>query len=262
MGKGRYPDMQYLMLNGNSLAYQARRVDDAQGSILFVHGSGGDSHLWEEQLTHLPPDLCCIAIDLPGHGSSAGGLLATIDEGARLISELPARLNLPRPIWLAGHSMGSAMAITAALDYPQQVDGLILIGSGSRLRVLPQALEALKAGIMKIEFLKIGFSPATPASIWEKEVAALQNAGTKIIYNDFLACDQFDRSADLEQIKVPTLIIVGKDDLLTPLKYSEFLHEHVSSSKLVVIPEAGHYVMLEKPAEVNCAVADFVMAMG
>ena len=138
--------MQYLKINGSSLAYKANRADNAQGSILFVHGSGGDSHLWEEQLNHLPPDFCGAAIDLPGHGASEGPLLKTIDEGARLISELPAMLNLPRPIWLAGHSMGSAMALTAALDHSQQVDGLILVGAGSRLRVLPQILEALHAG--------------------------------------------------------------------------------------------------------------------
>ena len=252
-------DMQHIKIEGSLLAYQSSRMDNAQGSILFVHGSGGDSHIWEEQLTHLPPDFCGIAIDLPGHGSSAGDLLATVDAGARLISELPALLNLPRPLWLAGHSMGSAMAITAALDYPKQVDGLILIGSGARLRVLPQALAALKAGIMKLEFLKIGFSTATPAAIWEKEVEALQKAGPKIIHNDFLACDQYDRSADLAQITVPTLIIVGQDDLLTPLKYSEFLHEHIFSSKLVVIPEAGHYVMLEKPAETSQAITDFLL---
>ncbi|HPT68731.1 MAG TPA: alpha/beta hydrolase [Syntrophomonas sp.] len=253
--------MEYLMINGSSLAYKASRADNAKGSILFVHGSGGDSHIWEEQLNHLPPDFCGAAIDLPGHGASEGPLLRTIEDGARLISILPELLKMPRPIWLAGHSMGSAMAITAALDHPQQVDGLILVGAGSRLRVLPQVLEALQAGKMSPEFLRFGFSPMTPASVWEKEVTALQKAGTVTLYNDFKACDQYDRSADLDQIKVPALIIIGEDDQLTPLKYSEFLHEHLPSSKLVVIPEAGHHVMLEKPAEVNRAIADFVMSV-
>jgi pimeloyl-ACP methyl ester carboxylesterase len=252
--------MQYLMINESSLAYKINQLDNAKGSILFVHGSGGDSHLWEEQLNHLPPDFCGVAIDLPGHGASEGPLLKTIEEGAWLITQLPALLSLPRPLWLAGHSMGSAMALTAALDHPHQVDGLILVGGGSRLRVLPQVLEALRAGKMNPEFLRIGFSPATPASVWEKEVAALQKAGTVILHNDFSACDQFDRSDDLEKIKIPALVIVGEDDLLTPLKYSEFLHNHLSSSKLVIIPEAGHHVMLEKPAEVNRAIADFVIS--
>jgi len=249
------------MINGSSLAYKVSRSDNAKGSILFVHGSGGDSHIWEEQLNHLPPDFCGAAIDLPGHGASEGPLLRTIDDGAQLISMLPEFLKIPRPIWLAGHSMGSAMAITAALDHPQQIDGLILVGSGSRLRVLPQVLDSLQTGKMNPEFLRFGFSPMTPASVWEKEVEALQKAGTAILFNDFSACDQFDRSADLEQIKVPTLIIVGEDDQLTPLKYSEFLYEHLSSAKLVVIPAAGHHVMLEKPAEVNRAIADFVMSV-
>lgn len=250
--------MQYLKINEISLAYKANRADNTKGSILFVHGSGGDSHIWEEQLNHLPPNFCGVAIDLPGHGASEGPLLKTIEEGTRLICELPAILNLPRPIWLAGHSMGSAMALTAALDHPQQVDGLILVGAGSRLRVLPQVLEALQAGKMNPEFLRIGFSPVTPASVWEKEVEALQKAGTVTLYNDFSACDQFDRSADLEQIKAPALIIVGEDDRLTPLKYSNFLHDHLSSSRLVVIPEAGHHVMLERPDKVNQAIVDFV----
>ncbi|NLV21934.1 MAG: alpha/beta hydrolase [Syntrophomonadaceae bacterium] len=253
--------MNYLKVNGSSLAYKARWADNAQGSILFVHGSGGDSHIWEEQIKQLPFNFSGVAIDLPGHGASNGPLLDTIEAGARFINMLPDLLHMPRPIWLAGHSMGSAMALTAALNYPQQTDGLILIGSGSRLRVMPQILAALQTGKMNPEFLRIGFSSATPASVWEKEIAALLKVGTNIIYNDFKACDQFDRSADIEQIKIPTLVIAGEDDKLTPLKYSQFLDDRLASSKLVVIPQAGHYVMLEKPEEVSRAIADFVSSI-
>ena len=250
--------MQQLMLNGISFAYEARWADNAQGSLIFVHGSGGDHHIWEGQLQQLPQNFSGVAIDLPGHGSSSGSLLKTIDAGARLLSELPALLNLPRPLWLAGHSMGSAMAITAALDYAQQVDGLILIGSGSRLRVLPALLESLQNGKFDPAFLRVGFSPATPAAIWERELLVFQQVTTEVLYNDFTACDNFDRSADINRINLPTLLIVGEDDKLTTLKYARQLHDHIAGSQLVVIPQAGHYVMLEKPAEVNQAIADFV----
>lgn len=250
--------MQQLTLNGSSFAYEAKWVNNARGSLLFVHGSGGDHHVWEGQMQQLPPHFSGVAIDLPGHAASEGPILNTIVEGARWLSELPALLNLPRPLWLVGHSMGAALAISTALDYAPQVDGLILIGAGSRLRVLPAMLEALRAGKLDPAFLRAGFSPATPAAIWEKELLSGKQVAPEIFYNDFTACDRFDRSADIANISLPTLVIVGEDDNLTPLKYAQQLHTHISGSELVVIPQAGHLVMLEKPAEVSQAIADFV----
>ena len=250
--------MQQLILSGSAFAYEARWVDNAQGSLLFVHGSGGDHHVWEGQMQQLPQHFSGVAIDLPGHAASAGPILASIDAGARLLSELPALLNLPRPLWLVGHSMGAAMAISAALDYERQFDGLILIGAGSRLRVLPAILEALRAGKLDPAFLRVSFSPATPAAIFKKELIAFQQVTAAVLYNDFTACDHFDRSADVARIKLPTLVTVGEDDKLTPLNYAQQIQDHIAGSQLIVIPQAGHYVMLEKPDEVNQAIAAFV----
>lgn len=250
--------MQQLMLNGSLLAYEAKWVNDAQGSLLFVHGSGGDHHVWEGLLQRLPQHFSGVAIDLPEHGASAGPILKTIDEAAHLLSQLPTLLNLPRPVWMIGHSMGAAIAISTALDYKQQLDGLILIGAGSRLRVLPAMLEMLQAGKLDPAFLRVGFSPATPAAIWEKELVALQQVAAEIFLNDFTACDHFDRSADIDNISMPTLLIVGEDDKMTPLKYAQQLHDRIPGSQLVVIAQAGHQVMLEKPDEVSQAIATLV----
>lgn len=250
--------MQYLTVDGWSIAYKAKWADNPWGSVIFVHGSGGDHHVWEAQLQLLPDSFTGIALDLPGHGHSSGPMLETIEAGAQLLSRLPAWLNLPRPLWLAGHSMGSAMAITAALDYGQPVDGLVLIGSGSRLRVLPALLDSLRGGNIDPSFLRVGFSPATPADIWEKELALMLQIHPEILLNDFSACDQFDRSADISAIKVPVLLITGEDDRLTPLKYAEFLRDRISTAKLIIVPQAGHQVMLEKPDAVSQAIADFL----
>lgn len=249
---------QTIIIDGTPITFQSRMASKPAGSFLFVHGSGGDGHKWDGLMQALPSQFSGVAIDLPGHAASPGPLLQTIAEGACLLSKLPDKLDLPRPLWLVGHSMGSAMAICTALDYAGQIDGLILIGAGSRLRVLPAMLSALREGKKDPSFIRMGFSPAAPAAILEKEIEDFQQVPVEVLCNDFTACDQFDRSEDIARISLPTLIIAGEADKLTPLKYSQYLHDRIPASKLVVIPQAGHMVMLEKPIEVSQTISAFV----
>jgi pimeloyl-ACP methyl ester carboxylesterase len=80
----------------------------------------------------------------------------------------------------------------------------------------------------------------------------------EVAYGDFIACDRFDRMNDVQKITCKTLIVVGADDRMTPVKYSQYLHEKIVNSSLVVIPDAGHNVMLEKHREFNAAVEAFL----
>ena len=81
----------------------------------------------------------------------------------------------------------------------------------------------------------------------------------EVIYSDFFSCEQFNVMDRLGKITLPTLIICGEDDVLTPIKYSEFLHRELSNSKLVLVPDAGHILMIEKPDAVNRAIEEFVV---
>lgn len=247
-----------IVVDGNTITYQSQLVPNAQGSLLFIHGSGGDHHKWDGLMRQLPQDFTGVAINLPGHAASPGPLLKNIDDAARLVSKLPGLLSLPHPVFLVGHSMGAAIAISTALDYGENVEGIILIGSGSRLRVLPAMLAALQAGQKDPDFLRLGFAPSTPAAIVDAELSSYQQVPTEVLYNDFNACDHFDRSNDVAGIKIPTLLIVGENDQLTPVKYSRLLQDRIADSKLVVIPQAGHYVMLEKENEVSRAIKEFI----
>jgi pimeloyl-ACP methyl ester carboxylesterase len=78
---------------------------------------------------------------------------------------------------------------------------------------------------------------------------------------DFRACDAFDVRERLGDISVPTLVIGGKDDRLTPPKFSEYLREHIPNARLLLVEEAGHMVMLEQPAVVTEAIADFLATL-
>jgi pimeloyl-ACP methyl ester carboxylesterase len=83
-----------------------------------------------------------------------------------------------------------------------------------------------------------------------------------VIYNDFLACNQFDIRNRLSEIKLPTLVVCGEEDQLTPVKYSKYLHEAVTGSRLVLIPRAGHMVMSEQPDPFNRALLSFLETLG
>jgi len=251
--------MQQFNIDGHIIAYESQSGPRAEGTLLFIHGSGGDHLKWDGLMKQVHPNLVRVAIDLPGHGSSPGPLLKTIDAAAALVRKIPALLNLPRPIFLVGHSMGSAIAMSIALDYGAEIDGLILIGAGSRLRVLPTLLEALRAGQKDPAFFKLGFAPDTPTAIVDAELLAYEQIPAELLLNDFTACDHFDRSKDVANIKLPALLIVGEKDQLTPVKYAQLLHDNIPQSNLVVISQAGHYVMLEKATEVSQAIEDFLL---
>jgi pimeloyl-ACP methyl ester carboxylesterase len=80
----------------------------------------------------------------------------------------------------------------------------------------------------------------------------------EVIHKDFCSCEEFNVMDRVKRITVSTLILCGEDDLLTPPRYSEFLHAEISESKLVRIPDAGHMLMVEKPEPVNRAIEAFV----
>jgi pimeloyl-ACP methyl ester carboxylesterase len=78
-----------------------------------------------------------------------------------------------------------------------------------------------------------------------------------VLHGDFLACNEFDAMSRLGEISKPTLILCGADDILTPVKYSEYLHNQIVNSRLVIVPDAGHMVMLEAPQTIADEIGSF-----
>ena len=80
----------------------------------------------------------------------------------------------------------------------------------------------------------------------------------EVLYGDFLACDRFDIMNQVERIDLPTLILCGNEDEMTPVKYSQFLHQRIKGSRLEILPSAGHMVMMESPVAVNEKIKEFI----
>ena len=88
----------------------------------------------------------------------------------------------------------------------------------------------------------------------EASKAEARNCSPEIISRDFKMCDEFDIMDNIKQISLPCLIIVGNSDVMTPVKYSEYLASQMEQARIVVVPKAGHAVMLEKSTVVNAEI--------
>ncbi len=229
--------------------------------IVFIHGSGDSARIWRLQVEHFGAQHA-FAIDLPGHGQRPDTFSAevTVQDYARTAYEiLTKELELQRPI-IAGHSLGGAIALTMALDYPNQLGGLILVGTGARLRVHPTFLEDARQTPeeARIRLSELAMAQTTATTVSQSVVQEQTAPGPTILYRDLSACNVFDVISRLYEIHLPTLIICGTDDRLTFPKYSEYLHQHIQGSILRIIPNAGHYVMREQPEAVNEAIEQWM----
>jgi pimeloyl-ACP methyl ester carboxylesterase len=183
-----------------------------------------------------------------------------VEEYARVVHEIViGELGLKQPI-IAGHSLGGAIALTMALEYGTELGGLILIVTGARLRVLPELLATAQTSPQRasLQLKTMAMAPTTPVTMPTELMDEQAKPGANVVYRDLAACNSFDCLGRLGEIRLPTLIICGAEDRLTPVKYSQYLHEHIAGSTLRVIPGAGHYVFREQPEAVNSVIEEWL----
>jgi pimeloyl-ACP methyl ester carboxylesterase len=250
--------MPRVSIADHGLFYVHRASAERKETLLFIHGAGGTHRHWGHQVQGLGGVNRC-ALDLPGHGRSDGEGHESIAGYAEIILQLLYALDLPT-VTLVGHSMGGAISQYLALEHPQRVDRLILVGSGARLRVLPNLLEGLLRDFPSTVEMMLGWAYAkdtAPDLVQLGREEWLENV-PQVVHGDFSACDEFDVMNRLGEIRCPTLILCGEDDQLTPPKYAHYLRDGIPGATLTVIPRAGHMVMVEKPELVNSAIEEFL----
>jgi pimeloyl-ACP methyl ester carboxylesterase len=233
------------------------QAGQGQPALLFVHGAGGDHTIWGEQLRELAPSFSVAALDLNGHGRSP----AREGEGFQTYTEdvLAVLEALAMPTVVVGHSMGGAIALMVALQRPKDLVGLGLVGTGAKLRVHPQILELCQTDFERaIDFIvQWAFAEQSPPELRERACAQMRRNGADALLRDFSSCNTFDVMARLSEVAVPTLILCGRDDKLTPVKYSEFLQQNIPNAQLKIIEGAGHMVMVEQPHALTQALREF-----
>lgn len=231
--------------------------------LVLIHGAGGSRLSWPPAIRRMP-EVAVYTLDLPGHGRSAPPPRESIADYADAVADFLDEMHLP-PSVIVGHSMGSAIALTLALEHPARVRALVLIGGGARLRVHPSLLEwtaqesTMPQAIQTL--LEWGFSPQSPSEIKALAARHMRQTPAATFHADFLACDRFDLRERLAEIPHPTLLLCGSEDRMTPPRFSEFLAEHLPNARLQILPGAGHMLMLERPQEVAQAIREFLVSL-
>jgi pimeloyl-ACP methyl ester carboxylesterase len=228
--------------------------------LVLLHGAGGNHLFWPAHLRHLQGEQV-YALDLPGHGHSEGAGRQSVPAYAQAVVHWMGECGIAEAV-LAGSSMGGAIALWIALTLAERVAGLVLVGTGARLRVSPEILEGTsqEESFSKTvdQIVRWSYASGAPRSLTGPAAQRLKQTRFTVLHGDFQACDGFDVISELGKIRVPTLIICGQEDRMTPVKFSRFLAEKLAGAELVEVPQAGHMVMQEQPVLVSEAIRSFL----
>ncbi len=258
--------MPEVVVKGTKIHYLEKksRTSGPDMTVVLIHGSGGNAGLWRKVMEGLADGYDSLAVDLPGHGKSEGEGMKSIAEYREFVKDFFGVLGMEK-IALGGHSLGGGVVQDFALKYPEKLRAVLLIGTGARLRVLPEALERLRQmaeGKIEPRFEPWGFSSgATPELLSEGE-REWAKTSPRVRYHDMAACDQFDIMKEVDKIRLPALMVCGREDRLTPVKYSEYLKGKIPGSKMEIVEGAGHTVMLEAPEALSKVILTFLRSLG
>lgn len=253
-------------VNGTKLYYE---VTGKGPAVVLIHSGGFDRRIWDDQVPVLADKYTVIRYDVRGYGRSATPTKPYSDDED--LFQLLTFLKVPKA-HLIGLSMGGRIAIDFTLTHPAMVASLTAVAPG--LSGFPFAPEDT------IEMMKIVYSiqndDGTPAGeVWLKSAynapameipavaaklrpMAIENSKVWLI-NFFFPRPAFPLAVQrLGEIKTPMLVVVGTRDVPTIMKIVDTLEKNVPGVKKVVVPGAGHMVNIEKPAEFNKAVVEFL----
>lgn len=240
----------------------------AEGPILLlIHGAGNNYLSWPPQLRRLA-GARVYALDLPGHGQSAPlrskeGSDVTVATYAAVINGMIHQLALA-PVVLVGHSMGAAIALRCALQWQNDRRlapmALVLVGAGATLPVNQRIFEGLQQDFAGITAKLVAwmYGPTISEKHQLRAVEELRKNSAQQLIADFQACNRYDVRDQLPQLTLPTLIICGEYDKMTPVAASQLLAQRITKSELHIVPDSGHMVMLERPEAVTELIQTFV----
>lgn len=265
--------MPHITINGRDIFYQI--TGNGPETVVFSHGYLMNHTMFAAQIATLSQTHRVIAFDHRGHGQSDDcktpfGIYDLVDDAAGLITTL-----CDGPVHFAGMSTGGYVGMRLLLRQPELIKSLILIDTGAqaeppeKLRQYNQLLFFVRlVGIRpllgKVLPLLMGrdfrTDPARRSEFqnWKRYIGGLDKISVRHFGRAI-----FDRDDVLENLRAldtppPTMIIVGEEDIPTPLPASQAMHEAITGSELVTVPHAGHTSPLESPVVVNLAISGFL----
>jgi len=234
--------------------------------IVFSHAYLNDCSIWDSQVKHFIKNYDIILYDHRGHGRSDHPKGGEENYSVQVLSNdlyaLMQKLNLEKPI-LVGFSLGGMAAILFALEHPDKISKLVLVGATAKLTLPTSAkffgllgvflpYETFLRMLCKYRFYK------PSKQIVDEEFARASKVDKSIAFECWKElAENYDVRDKVSKIEVSTLIIVGERDKIN-LGASQYLNREIKDSELRIIPDSGHTVMIEKPQEFNQILEEFI----
>ena len=260
--------MPTVQINNRQVHYFHNGRTSPQPALVLIHGAGGRSQSWPYQwqqtyasrggVRRWVSDYPVYIPDLPGHGQSDPPGYDTIEAYAQFAIDFTTALGLEHVVY-AGHSMGGAIALTVGLMQPDNLRGLILLGSGAKMEVNALILNGLQTDFEKTVRMIAKFSwqrDATPAFV-ATGISHMLATPPEVVRGDFVACSTFDVRKRLPEIEQPVLVVGGQHDKMMRLVASEKMAEGLPNAQLAAI-DAGHFMMFEKTAQTTRQIVPFL----
>jgi len=242
-------------------------------ALVFLHGHPGQISNWKYQIKYFKKYYRTIVYDQRGFGASEKPKRVCLDDYLIDLEELLKKLNINiEDTILVGHSFGGLIAQEFAAVH--RVKGIVLIGS--LVRLVPDIIDKIVWYLPAIFWKKIFFKMNPLTLKLYRDMFFAENVSDEV-YEDFIKDNKdyieslpayvfrylkyfkdYDGTLSLQRIKLPTLIIVGQSDKVTPVEYSKEINRLIPNSRLEIIKDAGHMVIVEKFREVNMLIHDFV----
>ncbi len=253
---------------------------------MLLHSAWATNEWWRWQIPSLARNYRTYALDVRGHGQSTALEKAHSVEGfSKDLEIFLKKLGLATPV-LVGWSLGGIISMQYCLDHPSHTKALVLIATQGhknprlKLRFILYYLQAQLSLLMDFTQLRKYdrstrkfpshngellerqvrnmLSPNTPGEVLDWIIADITNNPRKNFFEIIKSVWNWEAAQKLKQINVPTLILVGDRDSLTPPQTSHRLHMAIPNSKLVIVKDASHYVVLERPEFVNTEILNFL----
>jgi len=263
-----------ITINNLSVSYSDHGPDDAP-AIIFIHGFPLNKSMWDIQVEALKENYRVIAYDIRGHGNSDPGIDEFfIELFVNDLLRLMEKLEIEKSI-LCGLSLGGYIALSAVLKHPDRFDGLILNDTQciadtpeikenrcqAIIRITKNGVEQYADEIIKNLFAPESFSKKKNVIVAVKEM--IISTPKQSLCNTLHALAERKETCDqLPEINIPVLIMVGKEDKITPIAAAQQMHEKMFNSKLEIIQQAGHLSNLENPTAFNAHLMNFLELVG
>lgn len=260
-----------VTVNGHSISYmEAGGRENA--TVIFIHGFPFNKSSWEPQIAALHESYHVVAYDVRGHGDSTEGTSEfSIDLFVEDLIGLMDALKIYRA-GVCGLSMGGYIALNAITTHPDRFSALILSDTqciadseeGKQKRMT--AIESIKEkGIDNYadESIKKLFAPAShtalPDQVTSVHLMITKTSAYTLTQTLLALANRTETCSKLATIKVPVLIMVGSEDVITPPSAAQFMAERIEGAELQIIDHAGHLPNLERTDEFNTTLVTFLI---